>query len=51
VKNNINLSFLGGAYEIGASCILVQINNKNILLDSGIRQSNTRKGGYRCYCY
>lgn len=42
MKNNINLSFLGGAYEIGASCILVQINNKNILLDSGIRQSNTK---------
>lgn len=36
------LSFLGGAYEIGASCILLQINNKNILLDSGIRQSSTK---------
>lgn len=42
MSNPINLSFLGGAYEIGASCILVQINNKNILLDCGIRQSNTK---------
>lgn len=35
----MKLSFLGGAYEIGASCILFKIDNKNILMDSGIRQS------------
>lgn len=42
MKNIINLSFLGGAYEIGASCILVQAGNKNILMDCGIRQSSTK---------
>ena len=35
----MKLNFLGGAYEIGASCILVKIDSKNILLDCGIRQS------------
>lgn len=34
----MELSFLGGAYEVGGSSILVNINGKNILLDSGIRQ-------------
>ncbi|MBM7871010.1 putative metal-dependent RNase [Clostridium pascui] len=34
----MELSFLGGAYEVGASSILININGKNILLDSGIRQ-------------
>ena len=38
----MNLSFLGGAYEIGASCILFKIDNKNILMDSGIRQSASK---------
>lgn len=38
----MKLSFLGGAYEIGASCILFKIDNKNILMDSGIRQSATK---------
>lgn len=34
----MELSFLGGAYEVGGSSILLNINGKNILLDSGIRQ-------------
>ncbi|KGK87260.1 MBL fold metallo-hydrolase [Clostridium sp. HMP27] len=34
----MELSFLGGAYEVGASSILININGKKILLDSGIRQ-------------
>ncbi|MDS0525933.1 MBL fold metallo-hydrolase [Clostridium sp. SHJSY1] len=34
----MKVTFLGGAGEVGASCILVNINNKNILLDCGIRQ-------------
>ena len=38
----MKLSFLGGAYEIGASCILFKIDNKNILMDSGIRQSASK---------
>ncbi|MBX4262928.1 MBL fold metallo-hydrolase [Clostridium estertheticum] len=38
----MKLSFLGGAYEIGASCILFKIDNKNILMDSGIRQSTSK---------
>lgn len=34
--------FLGGAMEIGASCIYVQAAGKRLLLDSGIRQSNAK---------
>lgn len=34
----MKLNFLGGAGEIGASSILVNIDNRNILLDCGIRQ-------------
>lgn len=39
---NINISFLGGALEVGGSSILVKINGKNILLDAGIRQSASK---------
>lgn len=35
----MKLSFLGGAYEVGGSCILLTIDNKKILFDCGIRQS------------
>lgn len=42
MKSCIDLSFLGGAYEVGASCILLQIHSKNILLDCGIRQSSSK---------
>lgn len=35
----MNLYFLGGAMEIGGSCIYLKIAGKGILLDSGIRQS------------
>ncbi|KYH30565.1 ribonuclease [Clostridium tepidiprofundi DSM 19306] len=38
----MKISFLGGAYEVGASCILVNIDGKNILMDSGIRQSMSK---------
>lgn len=34
----LNISFLGGAREVGASCILVKILEKNLLMDCGIRQ-------------
>lgn len=35
----MNLSFLGGAMEIGGSSIYLRIAGKGILMDSGIRQS------------
>lgn len=35
----MKLSFSGGAMEIGGSCIYINIDQKGILLDSGIRQS------------
>jgi uncharacterized protein len=35
----MKVSFLGGAYEVGGSCILLSIDNKKILFDCGIRQS------------
>ena len=33
----MNVVFCGGASEVGASCYLVRIDNKNIVLDCGIR--------------
>lgn len=33
----MHLSFCGGAKEVGASCILLRLDGKNILLDAGIR--------------
>lgn len=38
----MNLHFLGGAMEIGASCIYLKIAGKGILMDSGIRQSGAK---------
>ncbi|OAA91181.1 MBL fold metallo-hydrolase [Clostridium ljungdahlii] len=38
----MNISLLGGAREVGGSCILLNIYNKNILLDCGIRQSSSK---------
>ncbi len=38
----MNLYFLGGAMEIGGSCIYIKIAGKNILLDCGIRQTTTK---------
>ncbi|WP_138203050.1 MBL fold metallo-hydrolase [Haloimpatiens lingqiaonensis] len=38
----MNISFLGGAGEVGASSILLRVCNKNILLDCGIRQSASK---------
>ncbi len=35
----MDLNFCGGANEVGASCILVKISNKNILFDCGMRMS------------
>ncbi len=41
-ENYMNLYFLGGAMEIGGSCIYIKIAGKGILLDSGIRQSTSK---------
>lgn len=38
----MNLHFLGGAMEIGGSCIYLRIADKGILMDSGIRQSGAK---------
>ncbi len=37
----MKLYFLGGAMEIGGSCIYLRISGKGILLDCGIRQGGT----------
>lgn len=34
--------FCGGAGEVGASCYLVKIDGKNILMDCGIRLSSSK---------
>lgn len=38
----MKLHFLGGAMEIGGSCIYLDIAGKKILMDCGIRQSGTK---------
>lgn len=38
----MEIDFLGGALEVGGSSILVNIDNKNILMDAGIRQSTSK---------
>jgi len=41
----MKLTFLGGADEVGASCTLVEIGGKRLLIDSGIRISpKTNRG-------
>src|SRR5512147_585537 len=35
----MKVHFLGGAKEVGGSCIFIELDGKKILLDSGIRQS------------
>lgn len=34
--------FCGGAGEVGASCVLIKIGGKNLVLDSGIRMGGTK---------
>lgn len=41
-EHHMNLHFLGGAMEIGGSCIYIKIAGRGILLDSGIRQSASK---------
>jgi uncharacterized protein len=36
------ISFLGGAKEVGASCMLLELQGKRILLDCGIRQGSSK---------
>lgn len=38
----MEIDFLGGALEVGGSSILLNIDNKNILMDAGIRQSASK---------
>lgn len=38
----MQLGFMGGAMEIGGSCIYLRVNGKGILLDAGIRQGGSR---------
>lgn len=38
----MNFGFLGGAMEIGGSAVLLRLDDRNILLDAGIRQSGTK---------
>ena len=37
----MNITFCGGAAEVGASCYLLKIDDKNILLDCGIRMKGS----------
>ncbi len=39
----MQLHFLGGANEVGASCLMLEVAGKKILIDAGIRMT-TRKG-------
>lgn len=38
----MEMTFLGGANEVGASCTSIEIEERNILVDAGIRQNATQ---------
>ncbi len=38
----MKISFLGGAMEVGGSCIYFRVDKYGILMDAGIRQGNTK---------
>jgi predicted metal-dependent RNase len=38
----MKLAFCGGAREVGASCVFVKIDGKNIVLDCGMRMSSSK---------
>ncbi|MBM7583080.1 putative metal-dependent RNase [Caldicoprobacter guelmensis] len=38
----MELTFCGGAAEVGASCYLLRIDDKNILLDAGVRMDSAK---------
>jgi len=38
----MEIVFLGGAKEVGASCVLIKAGGKNILIDSGIRMKEDK---------
>jgi len=41
----MKVTVLGGGNEIGASCILVELDGRRFLVDAGIRMGTTRDGG------
>ena len=41
VRTSIELSFLGGATAIGASCTLVRVGGTTLLVDCGVRYSGS----------
>jgi KH/beta-lactamase-domain protein len=45
-RNWIRITFLGGAREVGRSCLLVETNYSNILIDCGIKAGIFNENGY-----
>jgi KH/beta-lactamase-domain protein len=45
-RNWIKITFLGGAREVGRSCLLVETNYSNILIDCGIKAGILNENGY-----
>jgi glyoxylase-like metal-dependent hydrolase (beta-lactamase superfamily II) len=41
----VRVTFLGGADEVGASCSLLEIDGRNILVDAGVRMSTDKVVG------
>ena len=41
----MNITFLGGADEVGASCILIEIGGRRLLVDAGIRPTPKARWG------
>jgi len=45
-RNFIKITFLGGAREVGRSCLLVETNYSNILIDCGVKAGIFNENGY-----
>lgn len=43
MEKNMKLGFCGGAAEVEVSCIMLKLDDKNIVLDCGMRMGSTQE--------
>ena len=40
--DRMQITFLGGAHEVGASCVYVELDGKKLVFDCGMRMGNVK---------